>query len=96
MIKVRCETNIDFCKSLSWPTELPVLPSIGHVIVANSIDYVELEVTGIRWEYVKKRTFDGDIDNWMPVLVLSIPSYLKMTLQSFIDTYGPKDFSYDF
>ena len=94
MIKVRCETNIDFCKSLSWPTELPVLPSIGHIIVANSIDYVELEVTGIRWEYATgNHTFDG---SWTPVLSLSIPSYLKMTLQSFIKTYGPKDFSYDF
>lgn len=54
MPRIRCHTNIDCCKRLEWPTELPEVPRVGDLIRSPSSTkdkHIELQVVRVTWVF---------------------------------------------
>lgn len=70
-MKIQCRTNIDCCKTLSWPSELPARPMIGDYIRSESKlrnnTLVEMVITNVTW--IKES------GGWMAEVYLDMPKH---------------------
>jgi len=71
-MRVHCRTNLDGAKRLTWPTELPAVPQIGHRIRSTDKSpagkVVELEVCGVTW------ICPDNHSDYIPVIELNLPT----------------------
>lgn len=71
MVNIECRTNIDCCKYLQWPNELPERPVVGDLIRSTSSTskkYIELEVVRCTWFY-SEHSHDWilNVELWMVI-----------------------------
>lgn len=67
-MRVRCTTNIDCCKRLDWPDDMPECPRVGDLIRSPSSTpkkHIELKVCRVTW-------VRGDDYEWVPEVELTM------------------------
>lgn len=85
MIKVHCRTNLDVPME-RWPTELPELPSVGHLIESQTKHgahfRLALRVVQVKWTYAESTR------TWSPEVELHVPRE-NWSIKDFFEWYAP-------